>query len=133
VSSRRTRRWHRVYMLLSLLSLAIVASACGPFRNAPDTGQAYLYFSNESIEQADVYVVASGNQAVRIGTVFAGRSETLTVPSSVVSRGGQVNIVARFLARSATAQSGPVPLQRGDRLEIRLPIDQKLLVVLPAR
>jgi hypothetical protein len=133
VSSRRTRRWHRVYMMPSLLSLAILASACGPFRNTPDTGQAYLHFSNESIEQADVYVVASGNQAVRIGTVFAGRSETLTVPSSVVSRGGQVNIVARFLARSATAQSGPVPLQRGDRLEIRLPIDQKLLVVLPAR
>ena len=133
MSSRRARPWHRLHMMLPLLSLAIIASACGPFRSAQDTGQAYLYFSNESIEQADVYVVSPGSQAVRVGTVFAGRSETLKVPSSVVSRGGQVNVVARFLARSATAQSGPIPLQRGDRLEIRLPIDQKLLVVLPAR
>jgi len=133
VSSTRTRRWHRLHVMLSLLSLAIAASACGSVRGGQDTGQAYLYFSNESIEQADVYVVAPGSQAVRVGTVFAGRSETLRVPSSVVSRGGQVHIVARFLARSTTAQSGPIPLQRGDRLEIRLPIDQKLLVVLPAR
>lgn len=120
-------------MMLSLLSLATAAGACGPLRGGQDPDQAYIHFSNESIEQADVYVIGAGAQAVRVGTVFAGRSETLKVPSSVVSRGGQVNVVARFLARRATAQSGPVPLRRGDRLEIRLPVDQRLLVVLPAR
>ena len=133
MSRPRTRRWHRLHLMPPLLSLLITTSACGAARGAPDPDQAYLHFSNESIEQADVYVVVPGTQAVRVGTVFAGRSETLKVPSTVVSRGGQVNIVARFLARPGTAQSGPIPLRRGERLEIRLPIDQKLLVVLPAR
>src|SRR5690348_1180916 len=51
--------------------IAAMASlgACGPLHrgNGP-TQTATVIFSNESIDQADVYAVVSGSQAVRIGT-----------------------------------------------------------------
>lgn len=132
--SGRARRGYRWLSLPTVMSIAVaIASACGPFRQSADAGQAFITFENESVEQAEVFVVTPGSQAVRLGTVFAGRTETLAVPSSIVSRGGQVNVVARFLARSTTAQSGPIPIRRGERLDVRLPIDMRLLVVLPSR
>jgi len=109
---------------------AVGAAACAPLHKGKGQPPAYLYFTNESLDQADVYAVLPGDQPVRIGTVAAGRTDTLTVPPEISSR-GNVNVVARLLARSARPSSGPIPLHPGDRLAIRLPIDQKMLVVLP--
>jgi hypothetical protein len=72
-----------------------------------------------------------GNPPIRIGTVMAGRTDTLTVPREVASRGENVNVFARLLARSARPSSGPLPIHPGDRLTVRLPVDEKMLVVLP--
>ena len=114
--------------------LALVAAgavACGPFRKNAGPPPAYLFFTNESLDQADVYATVPGNQPLRIGTVFAGRTDTLTVPPELASRGENINVFARLLAQSARPSSGPIPIHPGDRLEIRLPVDQKTLVVLP--
>jgi len=116
---------------LVALVCTLAAAACGPFHKGQGPPPAYLIFTNESLDQADVYAVLSGNQPIRIGTVAAGRTDTLTVPTEVVTRGENVNVVARLLARSSRPSSGPIPLHPGDRLEVRLPIDQKMLVVLP--
>ena len=116
--------------LIIFAAAAVGAAACGPFHKGQGPPPAYLYFTNESLDQADVYAVLSGDQPIRIGTVAAGRTDTLTVPPEISSR-GNVNVVARLLARSARPSSGPIPLHPGDRLAIRLPIDQKMLVVLP--
>ena len=121
---------NRVRLILFAVA-AIGAAACGPFHKGKGEPPSYLYFTNESLDQADVYAVLSGNQPIRIGTVAAGRTDTLTVPTEVVTRGENVNVVARLLARSSRPSSGPIPLHPGDRLEVRLPIDQKMLVVLP--
>jgi hypothetical protein len=110
---------------------AVGAAACGPFHKNNGLPPAYLYFTNESLDQADVYAVLSGDQPIRIGTVASGRTDTLTVPPEVSSRGENVNVVARLLARSARPSSGPIPIHPGDRLVVRLPVDQKMLVVLP--
>ena len=114
-------------------ALALAAAACGPMHHSASSQQppALLYFTNESLDQADVFAVTSSSQRTRIGTVFAGRTDTLTVPREIAARGDNVNIVARLLARSATPSSGPVPIRPGDHLVVRLPVDQKLLVVLP--
>ena len=116
--------------LIIFAAAAVGAAACAPFHKGQGPAPAYLYFTNESLDQADVYAVLPGDQPVRIGTVAAGRTDTLTVPPEISSR-GNVNVVARLLARSARPSSGPIPLHPGDRLAIRLPIDQKMLVVLP--
>jgi hypothetical protein len=116
---------------LTLVLTALTAVACGPRRRGPDVPPATIVFTNESLDQADVYAVTSGNQPTRIGTVFGGRTDTLTVPRDIAARGENVNIVARLLARSAAPSSGPVPIRPGDHLVVRLPVDQKLLVVLP--
>jgi len=125
----------RAAMIASAVSaLALAgAAACGPMHRGGNNTQppALIYFTNESLDQADVFAVTSSNQRTRMGTVFAGRTDTLTVPREVAARGDNVNIVARLLARSAMPASGPVPIHPGDHLVIRLPVDQKLLVVLP--
>ena len=114
------------------LAAAIAAlAACGPLRRVPASERALIYFTNESLDQADVYGIVPGSRAVRIGTVFAGRTDTLTIPTELL-RLGNVNVVARLLAKSNTPSSGPVSINPGDRLQVRLPVDQKLLVVLPA-
>src|SRR5687768_6012009 len=106
--------------------------ACGGSRRPATTQQrAVLDFTNESLDHATVYAVVSG-QAVRIGTVFAGRTERLVVPPDVAFRGSNVNVVARLLAQSYQPQTGPISLRPGDHLEVRLPINSRALVVLPA-
>jgi hypothetical protein len=125
--SRSLTNWVR---LMIFAVAAVGAAACAPFQKGKGQPPAYLYFTNESLDQADVYAVLPGDQPVRIGTVAAGRTDTLTVPAEISSR-GNVNVVARLLARSARPSSGPIPLHPGDRLAVRLPIDQKMLVVLP--
>lgn len=126
--SRSTiRRTGVVALAAAIAGLA----ACGPFRRNSGQAPALLYFTNESLDPADVYAVTSNDQRTRIGTVFAGRTDTLTVPTDIAARGDNVNLVARLLARSATPSSGPIPIRPGDHLVVRLPVDQKVLVVLP--
>jgi len=116
------------------IALALAATAaCGPLRHrASPQEQAIVSFTNESLDQADVYAVTAV-QAIRIGTVMAGRTENLIVPADIAFRGDNVNVVARLLAQRNRPQSGPITLRPGERLEIRLPMDQRALVVLPGR
>jgi hypothetical protein len=118
---------------IALLACAatVAGAACGPFHRGSGQPPALLYFTNESLDQADVYAALPGNQPIRIGTVLAGRTDTLTVPADMAARGGNVNILARLLARSTVPNSGPILIRPGDRLIVRLPVDQKMLVVLP--
>jgi len=121
--------WMRWLVIAMSLATPI---ACGGSRHpAPAQQRAVLDFTNESLDQATVYAVVSGH-AVRIGTVFAGRTERLIVPPDVAFRGSNVNVVARLLAQSYQPQTGPIPLRPGDHLEVRLPINSRALVVLPA-
>jgi len=129
----RTHTFRNRVRLIIFAAAALGAAACGPFHKGSGLPPAYLFFTNESLDQADVYAVVSGNQPIRIGTVSAGRTDTLTVPSDISGRGENVNVVARLLARSAVPSSGPIPIHPGDRLTVRLPLDQKMLVVLPGQ
>jgi hypothetical protein len=109
------------------------AASCGPFRPGTGTPPTVIYFTNQSLDQAAVYIAASGLDFRRIGTVAAGRTETITVPSDLATRAATVNIVARLLARSELPQTGPVSIRPGERYEVTLPPDARLLSFLPAR
>lgn len=91
---------------------------------------AMMTFRNESLAQADVFAIAQGSNAMRIGTVMAGRTETLRIPAEVANR-GTIRIVARLLASSALPNSGTIAIHPGEHLDVRLPLDQRTLVVLP--
>jgi hypothetical protein len=124
----RTRR------ALALLAAAAL-SAC--HRNRPVTAEdasdeaTTIEFRNESLAQADVFVAASGSGARRIGTVFAGRTETLTIPREIAIR-GSITVVARLLARSRAPTTGSLAISPGTHLSVRLPLDERMLYVLPA-
>ena len=114
------------------IAFALAATtACGGFRNTQSAQErAVIAFTNESLDQADVYAV-TGTQSIRIGTVLAGRTENLVIPGDIAFRGQNLNVVARLLAQSRRPSTGPITLSPGQRIEVRLPMDQRQLVVLP--
>jgi hypothetical protein len=112
--------------------LIAVAAACGPLRRGVGPQPAVIVFANESLAQATVYVAAPGLGARRIGTVMAGRTDTLTIPGTIATR-GSVTIVARLLAHPRMPQTGLVSISPGEWYEVRLPSDAILLSFLPAR
>lgn len=116
----------------TLAAVALCAAACGPFRRGgpPDS---VVVFNNQSTDQADVYAIGSGGEPVRIGTVFAGRSENLRVPQSITGGAQRVNIIARIFASPRTVASGPFSLAPGDSMVVTLASDEKLLSVLPPK
>jgi hypothetical protein len=127
-----TRIHFRSRQLLSLVGLAALLAlpeACGPFHRGQVT-QGQIVFVNQSIDQADVYAAGPDGNPVRIGTVLAGRTETLTVPSSVVSQAGNMTVSVHILA-GRTITSGSFSLGSGDTMQVRLPPDERSLVVLP--
>jgi hypothetical protein len=114
-------------------ALSIVATAaCGPFHRGsqPDS---VVVFHNQSSDQADVYAIGSGGQAIRVGTVFAQRTETLRIPISVTGGAERVNIIARIFASSRIVASGPFSLGPGDSMDVTLTPEENMLAVLPSR
>jgi len=129
---QHSTRGLRIVALLALAALPAchksgTTSEIDPVAEEPST----IEFRNESLAQADVYVMASSVGARRIGTVFAGRTETLTIPRDLAVR-GSINVVARLLARSRTPSTGSIAISPGTRLSVRLPLDERSLYVLPA-
>lgn len=130
MTSHRVR--NRLSALIGAAALVVLAAACHrPWSGGSGSEPALIFFTNESLDQAAVYAVVPGVEARRIGTVMPGRTDTLSVPADLVSR-GSLNIVARVFARSTAAQTGPVILYPGEEYTVKLPFDQKLLSFLPA-
>lgn len=124
-------RIRRVGLALATATLGL--SACSrSMHNGPEQPVAQVIFVNQSLDQADVYVVGSSGQTQRIGTVFAGRTETLNVPASFTAGANVVNIVARLLARSVAPRTGSITLTPGEAFQITLPPNAQTLTVLPA-
>ena len=122
----------RRFIPLTMMSLTALAAACGPMRRG-GAPQARIVFSNESLDEAAVYAVSSGGQQTRIGTVMAGRTDTLRVPAGAMGGDNATNIVARILARSRTPSSGRITLNPGDVVQVTLSSDERILSVLPGR
>lgn len=118
---------------LALATVSLVSTAsCGRLIHRNDEDLAHVIFVNQSLDQADVFIVNEGGQTQRIGTVFAGRTETLTVPSTFVSGATTVSIVARLLAHTTAPRTGPITLSPGQSVEITLPSMANTLTILPA-
>ena len=120
---------------LVLPTMLVIVPACS--RNQANTdvasGEATVVeFNNESLAQADVFVRAQGSDSRRIGTVQAGRKEDLVVPRDIANR-GSITVFARLLARTRVPSSGPVAVAPGTHISVRLPVDERTLVVLPGQ
>lgn len=110
---------------------ALLLTGCGPFHRGGIPEPAIL-FHNDSTDQADVYAIGTGGDPIRIGTVFAGRTETLTVPSSIIGGANRVNVIARIFASGRVVSTGPFTITPGETMDVRLTSDEKMLSVLPA-
>jgi hypothetical protein len=125
---------HRRTLASCVILAAVVA--CGHAHSSsagPSTGPTTIVFKNESLEQADVFAVRRSGGALRLGTVFAGHTDTLTIREGTLPPGELVDFVARLLTRPVTPHSGPVAVHPGEWLEVTLPTTANMLAVLPAR
>jgi hypothetical protein len=127
------KRLHNLLLALATASLVATASCGRVMHLGSDEPAAQVIFTNQSLDQADVYTVIDAGVGRRLGTVFAGRTDTLDVPVEVVSRGGTVNIVARLLARSFNPSTGPLVISSGEVLKVTLPSGEQTLTVLPGQ
>ena len=120
------------HLTLALATAGLVSTAaCSRIMHGSDQATAQVIFVNQSLDQADVYAITDGGTSRRLGTVFAGRTDTLDVPSSVLASGGPVRIAARLLANSAAPRTGPLSISSGDVLRVTLPSSALTLTVLP--
>ena len=116
-----------------LPAVLLTVAACRQFRrNGPAPEPATIYFVNESLDQADVFIISQSGDARRIGTVMSGRTDTLSVPASILAAGGSLNVYARLLASPRRPETGPVTMLPGEAYLVRLPSDERLLAFLPA-
>ena len=122
------RRGAALLMLATALTAGCSRNKMG--QSGSNMEPAQIIFTNESLAQADVFAVVPGIDTRRIGTVFSGRTETLRLPGDLAMR-GDVRLVARLLA-GGSAGSGVIAVQPGGAVRVRLPLDQRTLVVLPA-
>ena len=111
----------------------VAAAACGAMHHRGGDYTARIIFENQSLDQADVYAVGTAGDPIRIGTVFGGRTDTLTVDLNSLSGDGSVNIAARILATSRRPSTGRVTLRPGDYLRVTLPTQETMLSALPAQ
>lgn len=130
ISRARGRRPRLLRLTLGALILGAV-TACGPFRRGAGPEPATLIFTNGSLDQATVYLVGPGLDFTRLGTVFPGRTDTLTVSAALATR-GTLNVVARLLATSGLPQTGPVTIRSGEEYEVRLLPTSSLMSFLPS-
>jgi hypothetical protein len=105
----------------------------GRSRQATDNRGATVYFKNDSWDQVAVYAFTTGLSRTRIGTVMAGRADTLTIPSMMINAPGGVNISTVPLGKNEVSETGPLMFRVGEAVEISQPGNQQILVVLPAR
>ena len=127
-AARRLRR-------LVIPAMLVALPACSRNQANTDVGNGeptVVEFNNESLAQADVFVTAQGIGSRRIGTVQAGRKEDLVIPRDVANR-GSITVFARLLARTRTPSSGPFAVAPGSHISVRLPVDERTLVVLPSQ
>lgn len=117
--------------VLAAALLATAAAACGPLRRGGGAPPALVIFSNQSLDQADVYTLTRAGARTRIGTVMPGRTDTLRVAASTLGGDYTLTVVARILARSIAPNSGLVTLTPGQAIAITLPPDERMLTVLP--
>ena len=121
-------------MLFGSILLGATVS-CGGFHSGaePGTGPTIVVFQNESLDQADLFAIRRSSGALRLGTVMAGRTDTLQIDTGTIPAGENVDFVARLLSRRSTPHSGQVAVLPGQWLTVTLPSTANILSVLPGQ
>lgn len=130
--SMHIRKFARRGAALACMAAVATTAACGRLSSGGLGPQdARIVFHNETLDQADVYA-SSGGDFQRIGTVFPNRTDTLVIHSELL-QGSGLTVRARLLAKNNAPSTGNITLRSGEMLDIRLPMDERQLIVLPSR
>ena len=128
----RTTRFIRAAHVLAVATLGTMLAACAGARSAlPSSERSMIIFSNESFVEATLYATVGSGRGYRMGTVMAGRTDTLALPISIENRGNVV-FYADLLARTESPSTSSISIRPGEWLLVRLPSSLSGLQVLPA-
>lgn len=112
--------------LLVVPFLALALGACGSTRQTgPEVGPAAqgttVQVRNQSWLQMNIYVVVSGSQRIRVGTVNGNSTATLPLGDHIVGMGREVSFIADPVGSSQTARSFNLYVRRGERVTLTIP------------
>ena len=79
----------------ALVTAALLVTGCGPHRGPASSQYAFVVFTNESLNQADVYAFGTAGDRVRLGTVFGAHTDTLRLDLRTISGSGTLSVRAR--------------------------------------
>ena len=117
----------------ALLAAALVVAGCGPHGGPQSAQYSFIVFTNESLNQADVYAFGTAGDRVRLGTVFGAHTDTLRLDLRTISGAGTISIAARILATGRAPNTGQILLHPGDFLRVTLPSSENMLNALVAQ
>ncbi|NUQ21215.1 MAG: hypothetical protein HOQ09_09670 [Gemmatimonadaceae bacterium] len=117
----------------ALVTAALLVTGCGPHRGPASSQYAFVVFTNESLNQADVYAFGTAGDRVRLGTVFGAHTDTLRLDLRTISGSGTLSVRARIIATGRTPGTGQVLVHPGDYLRVTLPSSENMLTALVAQ
>lgn len=114
-------------MLLATAGMILLLVACASSRGVQVGSQAVdravaVQVHNENTSDMDVYAM-SGGQFVRLGTVTAMSSDTLSLPATAVQRGSDLRLLADPIGGFGAYLSDPVLVSTGDVIVMRIGTD----------
>jgi len=124
------RPLRHLVLAAALLGPAVGGCIRGRGANVPRT---VITFVNQSTDRTTLYAIGTSGESFRLGDAVPGGSQVLTLPPTLFRQSMTVTFVARPLATSRLATSGPVTIRAGDSFTVTLPSSQNSLIVLPGR
>jgi hypothetical protein len=113
---------------LAWAALAPVAAALTGCRTTPRAGQAAdtqatttLLVENRAFLDVNVYVVRSGGQRIRLGTVTGNSTGRLRIPSDVVGGIGALRFIADPVGANRSPVSEEISVRAGDEVRMIIP------------
>ena len=111
-------------LLLPFFALALLLPACS--RQAPQSAAdarqtTVLRVENQSFYDMDIFMIRSGGDRVRLGSVTSQQTADLIIPPGLLFGLSTVRFVARPLAGPAAEVSQSITVAAGDTVQMTIP------------
>lgn len=108
--------------IIGVLALSLAAAACSSSSDAPSEPQpegASVVVENYNWMDVTVYAIRNGARQ-RLGTVGTSETRRFQLPSTVISGGGQVQLLVDSIGSAHERLMPPITVTRGDRVSLEI-------------
>lgn len=114
---------HYTRRLLPLLLLLALAACTGNAKRpaGPEEARTTVRVQNRNWLDMNIYVLRSGGQRIRLGTVTGSSTRTFTIPRSLIFGATSLRFLADPIGSSLTPISQEITVYPGDEVGLILP------------